>query len=99
MAFCENDFLLVCSDRENERFGDVHHINNHFGKEEYCCTIDELLYYLVSFVDEGEIMRKNRSAGKSYKNVSRRNNLSKPLKMLRRAVLNAKMKQVSNIIE
>jgi len=98
MAFSEHDYLLVCSDKESERFGHVHHINNDQGKEEFCCQMDELLHHLLTFVEEGEVRRKRKNEGKLYTDDStNRAALVRPLRLVRKAVIDAKMKQGVNV--
>lgn len=94
MAFSEFDYLLVSSDKGNERFGHVHHItSNQVGKEAYCCNMDELLHHLANFVEEGKMKRKRKNEGKSYRDHGDRSALTRPLKLLRKSVIDAMMRQ------
>jgi len=94
MAFSEFDYLLVCSDKTNERFGHVHHItSNQVGKEAYCCSMDELLHHLANFVEEGKMKRKRKNEGKSYRDHGDRSSMTRPLKLLRKSVIDAMMRK------
>uniref|UniRef100_A0A7S3VGJ0 Uncharacterized protein n=1 Tax=Chaetoceros debilis TaxID=122233 RepID=A0A7S3VGJ0_9STRA len=92
IAFSEFDYLVICLDHTRSDYGNLHHINTRHEKESYCCKMDELLLYLVYFIKEGR-ERKRVELGKSKKsNIRPRSGLPKPLKMLRKAVLDAFMR-------
>ncbi len=89
MAFSEFDYLVICLDKRKAEYGNLHHINTRHEKESYCCTMDDLLLHLIYFIKEGK-ERKRVELGKSQRSTVRpRSGLPKPLKMLRKAVLDA----------
>lgn len=85
MAFSEFDYLLICLKKESSAYGHVHHINTHTKKESYCSTMDELLSYLANFIDEG----KSRAGGPMFGRLKNSSSLSRPLRLLRKAVIDA----------
>jgi hypothetical protein len=91
MAFSEFDYLLVCVEPKKAEYGHVHHINTRNEKESFCCTMDDLLIHLSYFVREG--IDRKRSELHGIKNtVKSRSGLARPLKMIRKAMIDAMMR-------
>ena len=92
MAFSEFDYLSICLDTRKEEYGDLHHINTRGEKESYCCTMDDMLLHLVYFIKEGK-ERQMKERNPRFKGTSRpRSGLPRPLKMVRKAVIDAIMR-------
>ena len=89
MAFSEFDYLLICSDRRASSFGHVHHISKNSKKEAYCCTMDELLLHLSNFLEDGVTARKARKNNSKFRVVSPSSKLTRPLRLLRKAIIDA----------
>mmetsp|Transcript_22552 Transcript_22552/g.27657 ORF Transcript_22552/g.27657 Transcript_22552/m.27657 type:complete len:225 (-) Transcript_22552:238-912(-) len=85
MAFSEFDYLLICLNKDTDGYGSIHHINTHTKKESDCCTMDELLIHLANFVEEGNARSKSPMFG-SFKSSSP---LPRPLRLLRKAIIDA----------
>jgi hypothetical protein len=92
MAFSEFDYLLICSDKKASTFGHVHHISKNSKKEAYCCTMDELLLHLAHFLREGKAARKARQNNSKFRVVSPSSKLTRPLRLLRKAIIDAMMR-------
>ena len=92
MAFSEFDYLLICSDKSLSSFGHVHHISKNSKKESYCCTMDELLLHLAHFLREGKTAQKARQKDSKFRVVSPSSRLTRPLRLLRRAIIDAMMR-------
>jgi len=94
IAFSEFDYLVICTDIRKKEYGDLHHINTRGEKETYCCTMDDLLLHLVYFIREGK-ERQMKEKTPLFKGTMRpRTGLPRPLKMVRKAVVDAMMKLV-----
>lgn len=88
MAFSEFDYLLICLDDRKREYGNVHHINTRGLNESYCCTMDELVHHLASFVKEGKERKRAELSGRVARSRPQCE-LTRPLKMIRRACLDA----------
>ena len=88
MAFSEFDYLLICIEPKKAEYGNVHHINTRNTKESYCCTMDDLLIHLAYFVREGTDRKMAEHHG-TKNTVKPRAGLPRPLKMLRKSMLDA----------
>lgn len=88
MAFSEFDYLLICIEPKKAEYGNVHHINTRNTKESYCCTMDDLLIHLAYFVREGKDRKMAEHHG-TKNTVKPRAGLPRPLKMLRKSMLDA----------
>lgn len=91
MAFSEFDYLLICIEPRKAEYGNVHHINTRNEKESYCCTMDDLLVHLAYFVREG-LDRKRAEAHGIKNTIKPRSGLARPLKMIRKAMIDAMMR-------
>jgi len=89
MAFSEFDYLVICLDPRKDDYGNLHHINTRSEKESYCSTMDDLLLHLVYFIKEGK-ERKMAEANPRFKcTVRPRSGLPRPLKMVRKSIVDA----------
>ena len=88
MAFSEFDYLLICLQRDSPTYGNVHHINTHSKKECFIGSMDDLLFYLASFLEEGESRKKESTV---YRDNRRPSSASLPrsLRLIRKAVIDA----------
>jgi hypothetical protein len=88
MAFSEFDYLLICVEPRKAEYGNVHHINTRNEKESFCCTMDDLLIHLAYFVREGTDKKMAEHHG-TKKTTTPRSGLPRPLKMIRKAIVDA----------
>mmetsp|Transcript_1174 Transcript_1174/g.2123 ORF Transcript_1174/g.2123 Transcript_1174/m.2123 type:complete len:234 (-) Transcript_1174:189-890(-) len=92
MAFSEFDYLVICLAANKVNYGNVHHINTRTGKESYCCTMDDLLLHLAYFVREAKERKMAEDNPMMKCTTKPRPGISRPLKMLRRSIIDALMR-------
>ena len=92
MAFSEFDYLCICLDPRKNEYGNVHHINTRSHKESYCATMDELLMHLVYFIKEGKERKLAEKNPRFQMTIRPRSGLPRPLKMIRKAVIDVLMR-------
>jgi hypothetical protein len=92
MAFSEFDYLVICLAANKGNYGNIHHINTRSGKESYCCTMDDLLLHLAYFVREANERKMAENNPMLKCTTKPRPGLSRPLKMLRRSIIDALMR-------
>lgn len=96
MAFSEFDYLLICVEPRKAEYGNVHHINTRNEKESFCCTMDDLLIHLAYFVREGTDKKMAEHHG-TKKTTTPRSGLPRPLKMIRKAIVDAMTRWLQEI--
>ena len=91
MAFSEFDYLVICLDTSKNEYGNLHHVNTRSKKECYCCTMDDLLLFLVYFIKEAKDKKRvDQSTNSHFKSSARpRSGLTRPLNMVRKAVIDS----------